>query len=327
MRLALEVWGADVDRTLSTCRRAEELGFDGFYLGESPTGLNLECWTMLAALAQATATIRLGPVITNVLPTYRSTMLLGRLAATVAVIARGRLDFRTGVGASVIYGRPWWEPFGVDYGSYAERAADLDAALGALRPFWAGEPVTPPNGGSGEVVIGAGADGSVSLGFAAPVIPVTVAAVGPTGLDLAARHAEVWESSFRTPAEFAALDAEFRARADAVAERSLGRSGRSGRSGLTERLERVERSLEIDAFVGTDGKRASAAMTALHRERSGEDLDRVVARALVGPPSQVGERLAELAAAGVDQVVIAAHDPHDPDALEALARGREEAGV
>lgn len=317
MHLALEVWGADHRQMLSTCRRAEELGFDAFYVGESPTGLNLDCWTTLAALAQATDTIRLGPVITNVLPTYRSTLLLGRQAATVAVIAEGRLDFRTGVGAAVAYGRPWWRPFGVEYGSYPERAADLDTALGLLKPFWAGRPVTLADAGIGQTIdegaIGGAAIGEeVSLGFDAPPIPVTVAAVGPTGLELAARHAEVWESSFCTPTEFESLDVDFRRR---LADGGPVAAGP------------VRRSLEIDAVVGTDDRRAGATLDALRRDRAGEDLDRLLERALVGRPEQVAERLAALSAVGVDQVVVAAHDPHDPDALVALVRGRELAGV
>lgn len=308
MRLALEVWGADLAQTMATCRRAEELGFDGFYLGESPTGLNLDCWTTLAALAQATDRIRLGPVITNVLPSYRSTLLLGRQAATVAVIAEGRLDFRTGVGASATYGRPWWEPFGVRYGPYPERAADLDAALGVLRPIWAGESVAASALGPGQRIEG----DPVTLGFAAPPIPITVAAVGPTGLDLAARHAAVWEASFCTPAEFEQLGAEFRARL----------AGHMNRSG-----ERVRRSLEIDAVVGATTAGAAGALDALKRDRASEDLDRVLNRALVGTPDRVAERLLELNAVGVDQLVMAAHDPHDPDALLALAQARDIAGV
>lgn len=42
-------------------------------------------------------------------------------------------------------------------------------------------------------------------------------------------------------------------------------------------------------------------------------------RAVVGVPEDAVGRLVELAEAGVDQVVVALHDPHDRDALEAIA--------
>ena len=137
MRLALEVWSNDFAKLKATCLHAESLGIDGFYYGESPHDLNLECWTTLAALAQTTEQIRLGPVITNVLPTYRSTRLLARQAGAVAAISNGRLDFRTGVGASVRFGRPWWETFGVTYPDYNTRLAETEAAIQTLSDAWA----------------------------------------------------------------------------------------------------------------------------------------------------------------------------------------------
>ena len=54
-------------------------------------------------------------------------------------------------------------------------------------------------------------------------------------------------------------------------------------------------------------------------DRPDEDLDPVLDRALVGTPADAAGRIAELAAAGADQLVVALHDPHDPEALEALA--------
>lgn len=301
MRCALEVWGADYRRLLDTCRRADALGFDGFYYGESPTGLHLECWTTLAALARETSRIRLGPVITNVLPSYRSTVLLAKQAATAAVVSGGRIDFRTGAGAAASYGRPWWQPFGVDYGPYAQRAADVDRVLARLRPLWAGEAVDL---GSGH---------EATLGLEVPPIPVTVAAVGPTGMTMAAAHAEVWESSFRTPGEFSSLDTRFREIEAALPSSPTGRRP-------------VLRSLEIDAVVGTTPARAEAALATFARERAGEDVDRLLARALVGTPPAVAETLSALALTGVDQVVVALHDPHDADGLEALALARRYAG-
>ncbi|MDA3041349.1 MAG: LLM class flavin-dependent oxidoreductase [Actinomycetota bacterium] len=283
MKLALEVWSADFDQLVGTCLRAEALGLHGFYYGESPTGLNLDCWTVLAGLAQRTTRIRLGPVISNVLGTYRSPVLLARQAATVAIMSGGRLDFRTGVGASVTYGRRWWEPFGVAYGSYTERWQEVHWALSRLQPLWAGEPV--------EFVPGS----PVTLELDTPTIPVTVSATGPSGKALACELADAWETSFCTTDEFSG---------------QLARMRDDGFSGVA--------SMEIDAFVGTTSGAVDRLLARVRSERSREDLAPVFARALVGTPDVLTDHLAALEAAGVQQLVVALHDPHDPDALEAL---------
>lgn len=173
MRFALEVWSSRFEQVEATCRLAESLGLDAFYYGESPHDLNLDCWTTLGALANATERINLGPVITNVLPTYRSTVLLAKQAATVAAVSKGRLDFRTGVGAAAAFGRPWWEPFAIQYADYDQRFSDLETALGDLQRWWSG-----------------------------PKIPLTIAARGRRAMGLAAEHGDVWETSFCTPTEF-----------------------------------------------------------------------------------------------------------------------------
>ena len=196
MRFAVEVWSDRWEAIERTARLVERLGYDALYYGESPTGLNLDCWSVLAALARSTRSLRLGPVITNLLPGYRSLALLAKQAATVAILAEGRLDFRTGAGAARRYAAAWWEPFGIDYPGYRERLELVDRAIPVLRALWAGEPVA----------LAAGAEqGSVTLGFRPPAIPITLAASGAAGIACAARHADVWEASYRTPAEFATI--------------------------------------------------------------------------------------------------------------------------
>ncbi len=273
MRVALEVWSSDVAEVEATCLRAEALGLDAFYYGESPHDLNLDCWTTLAGLARTTRRIRLGPVITNVLPTYRSTALLAKQATTVAALADGRLDFRTGVGASAEFGRQWWEPFGVDYPDYGQRLDDLEQALKALPHLWQNASTTPP---------------------------ITIAATGGRAMTLTASYADVWETSFCTPAEFATRNATF--------------------AGLLEPERPVVRSLEIDGFVSCTAAGFQRLLDRVRAERGeAEDLDAIFERALVGVPSKAAIRLRELAAVGVDQVVVALHDPHDADALDAIA--------
>lgn len=271
MKVALEVWSSSFAQVEATCVLAESLELDAFYYGESPHDLNLDCWTTLAGLSRSTERIRLGPVITNILPTYRSTLLLAKQAATVASMSGGRIDLRTGVGASAAFGRGWWQPFGVDYPNYEQRLSDLETAIEALPRLWA--------------------DG--------PRIPVTIAAKSERAMRLAGAHADVWETSFCTPTEFAEQRARF--------EELTSESG-------------VVRSLEIDGFVARTARGVGRLLDRVRSERgAAEDLDPVFERALIGTPADAAAQLGELESAGVQQVVVALHDPHDPDAIEAIA--------
>src|SRR5258708_5553711 len=58
----------------------------------------LEAWTLLAALAAQTSRLRLGVIVTS--NRLRSPALLAKMAATVDVIAGGRLIFGIGTGGS-----------------------------------------------------------------------------------------------------------------------------------------------------------------------------------------------------------------------------------
>lgn len=71
--------------------------WDHFYpLTGDLDGPNLEGWTSLAALAQATTRIRVGVQVTGMI--YRHPAVLANMAATVDIISDGRLDIGLGAG-------------------------------------------------------------------------------------------------------------------------------------------------------------------------------------------------------------------------------------
>ncbi len=51
-------------------------------------------------------------------------------------ISNGRLEFRTGAGATREYATRWWNPFGIDYPNNSERISLLDEGLDVLRLLW-----------------------------------------------------------------------------------------------------------------------------------------------------------------------------------------------
>jgi alkanesulfonate monooxygenase SsuD/methylene tetrahydromethanopterin reductase-like flavin-dependent oxidoreductase (luciferase family) len=100
----------------------ERLGFDAYWMADHPTRSN-DCWTMLSALALTTRRIRLGPLVDCV--SYRSPVLLARLAADVDDLSQGRLVLGLGIGDLD------WEfaQLGIACPSIAERQELLDEVL------------------------------------------------------------------------------------------------------------------------------------------------------------------------------------------------------
>ncbi len=139
----------DPERFVDGVRRAEEVGLDSIWLFDHLWPLSgkkerpfIECWTALAWIAAATERIRIGTLVTR--SSLRHPALLGKMAATVAAIAPGRVTIAVGSGDDA--SRAENEAFGIEYLAGPERIEQLISAVGAVRSYLHQETVTIDDG-------------------------------------------------------------------------------------------------------------------------------------------------------------------------------------
>jgi alkanesulfonate monooxygenase SsuD/methylene tetrahydromethanopterin reductase-like flavin-dependent oxidoreductase (luciferase family) len=224
--VAIGTIGATAEWWLASARRLEAAGYhavwawDHFVGGGDRTVPVVEQWTILAAAAGATARIRLGTFVTNVM--NRHPAVLARMASTVQGVSGGRLTVGIGVGGN----RAEHAAYGIDFPEIGERAARLVEAVEVIKALWLGGPVTRP---SPYYPLEA------AHAFPVPEPPprLLIGAASPRGLRIAAEHADGWAAEVDDferllPTYLAALAAHGRQRADAWIAVGFG----SGRSGL-----------------------------------------------------------------------------------------------
>lgn len=137
----LDLAGIDVEEHWPTitgvAERIEQLGFeslwvyDHFHTVPEPTQeVTYEAWTLMAALAAATSTVRLGQMCTC--NTYRPPSYLAKMAACIDVISGGRLEMGIGAG--------WYEDehdgYGYPFLSPAGRLGMLREGVEIMTAMW-----------------------------------------------------------------------------------------------------------------------------------------------------------------------------------------------
>jgi F420-dependent oxidoreductase-like protein len=124
------------DRVVEQARAAEAAGFDVVTVmdhlyqigGVGPvTDPMLEGWSVLAALARETSTVRLGTLVTGV--TYRNPALLAKQVTTLDVLSGGRAIL--GLGAA--WNEEEHQGYGFEFPPLRERMDRLDEALAIIR--------------------------------------------------------------------------------------------------------------------------------------------------------------------------------------------------
>jgi len=122
---------------LGVAKRIEAAGYeslwvyDHFHTVPKPTQEpTYECWTLMAALAVATETVRLGQMCTC--NSYRPPSYLAKVASSIDAISGGRLDFAIGAG--------WYEheylAYGYPFPKGSVRIGQLAEAVKIIKAMW-----------------------------------------------------------------------------------------------------------------------------------------------------------------------------------------------
>jgi alkanesulfonate monooxygenase SsuD/methylene tetrahydromethanopterin reductase-like flavin-dependent oxidoreductase (luciferase family) len=130
---------ADPNRMIDLALTAEAAGWDGFFLWDhllyaDPVRDILDPYICLAAMASATSTIELGPMVTPL--NRRRPAIVARQAATLDLLSRGRLTLGFGIGDDGEVGE--FSRFG-EVTDARERGRMLDEGLDALKGLLSGD--------------------------------------------------------------------------------------------------------------------------------------------------------------------------------------------
>ncbi len=172
------------------CQKVESLGYDSFWVGDHfVNGHNVEedwfdGWSVLTALAAQTHTIRIGALVTNII--YRNPAVLAKQALTVDHISQGRLNL--GIGATTERD-PSHYMTGVEVWKTAERVQRFREVIEIVDHMLRNE-ITTYQGRYYTITDARMKPSPIQK----PRPPLTIAAIGPTTLKVAAKYADTWNT-------------------------------------------------------------------------------------------------------------------------------------
>jgi len=275
---------------------------DHFYqlpLFDQPPELEmLECYTLLAALAQHTSTVRLSALVTG--NTYRAPALLAKTVTTLDIVSSGRAQLGLGAG--------WFElehdALGFEFGTFTDRFEKLEESLQIITGMFRGE--RPSLDGRWYQVTDA-------INSPPPIsrIPILLGGGGERKtLRLVAQYADCSNIICRPDEIPRKLDALAGHCADLGRDRSEIAVSYQARACIAPTHD--EAVAELDAFYLTRGIDL-AAMPA-------ENADFYRLGVPHGSPDEVAEHFAELMATGIDGFTISTVNSYVPERVALLGQ-------
>lgn len=217
---------------LALAERAEALGFDSIWVGDSVTARpRHDPLTLLAAVAARTRKAELGTAV--LLPALRNPVLLAHQVATVDRISEGRLILGIGIAADMPAIRREFEAMGVPF---EKRVGRMNDAMRLCKALWTGKPVD----WKGFWTVNQGTVGPTPHRPGGP--PIWFGGGLPAGRERTGRLYDGWFPNLPTPEEYPAQIEEVRATA-----RAAGRDGKA-----------IVGAMYLTLAIDDDAKRADA---------------------------------------------------------------------
>jgi probable F420-dependent oxidoreductase len=171
-------------------QQAETDGFDSIWLADhlfyrnpgEPTWGIWECWTMLAALAEATQRVEIGTLV--LCNSFRNPAILAKMATTADEVSHGRLILGVGAG----WNEPEYQAFGLPFDHRVDR---FEEALQILKPLLQEGHVDF----AGQYYQARNCD-IVPRGPRSAGPPLLVGSEGPRMLKLTAQYADLWNIGY-----------------------------------------------------------------------------------------------------------------------------------
>jgi alkanesulfonate monooxygenase SsuD/methylene tetrahydromethanopterin reductase-like flavin-dependent oxidoreductase (luciferase family) len=290
---------------LALAERAEALGFDSVWVGDSLLARpRHDPLTLLAAVAARTRRVELGTAV--LLPALRNPVVLAHQVATLDRLAEGRLILGVGIATDVPNIRAEFEAAGVPFD---RRVGRLVEGLELARALWRGQPVDWPKDGAGRWTVQSGTIGPTPHRPGGP--PIWIAGSVAPARQRAGRLFDGWFPNGPTAAAYGAQWAEVQ-----DAARSAGRDP----AALTP-------AMYLTLAIEDDKARAEARIDAYLEQYYGvrPDVTRKRQMCFAGSAAAAAAWLKAYANAGASHLVLRFAGDHERQ-LEAVARMRRELG-
>jgi F420-dependent oxidoreductase-like protein len=289
---------------LALARACEEHGVETLFRSDHYLSVegrgergSLDAWATISALATQTSTLRLGTLVSPA--TFRHPSELAKVVATADLASGGRVELGMGTG----WNESEHEAYGFPFPPLGERMAMLEEQLQIVAGQWSDGPFSfeGRHYALGEL-------DARPKPVQRPRPPLIMGGSGgPRSLALAARHADEYNTIYRTPAECA----EMRRKLDDACRREgrdpIPLSLMTGWLAGEDRAELLDRAGRLAEWRGQGG--------------GAEDFIRNLPESwLAGTLDDLAERLAEHAAAGVERVMLQHLLHRDLDAVEQIGR-------
>ncbi len=284
---------------LVLAERAERLGMDGIWIGDSLTARpRHEPLAMLAAVAARVPRVLVGTAV--LLPALRNPVLLAHQAATVDRISEGRLVLGVGIARDVPSIRAEFAAAGVPF---EKRVGRMMEGLELARALWRGEPVD----WDGRWKLEKATVGPTPHRPGGPLL--WVAGALPVSLERAGRHFDGWMPNSGDAATWAQGWQEVR--------RVASEAGRDA-SKLTGAMYLT---LSLDDDVAAANERLDRYLESYYNAPAAGLRKRQ--ECFAGPPGAVAQYLAGYAKAGARHLILRFVGDH-VEQLERIARVRDD---